>query len=653
MLTVELFNFYQLLFAVVVIILSNGFSKIFIYLKTILLTRRQKMIEKFRQQISTIAKQISLFNFFHSPSDFWELSLSVGRSLSIPHCPWLFEAFISLFLPRYQYQRLQSNSTYLFDLKNKYLFKFYFFILFSCKLLGKQNLDYFFWFTFCLHYYGCSNSGIQFLSKFGICLSERHFRRSQSNKLALIKETTLLKVPIHHVVVWLDNYSKLLRIQIPNGDTKDFPNYSATAFSFTPYLNISRPPFGLSNNWFDIVLREINSYSSFSLDQSVCSQFDTLTVPIRVSRDSYTSYDQVPDTILKSNCTSNIGLDECLSYINNQMQSSTFFTLKCDINIYWRLVNYFYTPSKQEITNTFVPFLGVWHIFKISVIKVFQFFCNSFLADCCFAININTVFSTPSLPFALTIFLYIFQIIPRLKQHINSLLTRCSNIYFDHLYNLYTLLDNWIPSIIDFGIAISSSNFELFIERLPQILLILIECKCHSYTSAIFIFLSQINYWFKFHKEYYKHIRDHFDAFIEEKNEILLSFLSRSVVSDPLKYDHSHLANNYSFLSIAKNVISEFTDVDRSQRLFGTERVIFSGDSQQSESLLILNFFLNSFNEIEAGSWNFFPVQKIYKPQDPRHFFPQERFYSNTETQLKSLALKMDKKFIKLTNQII
>ncbi len=612
------------------------------------------MISKFRNEINRVGQIMSRYNSYHSPGEFWNLTLQLERSIQFNNCPWLFEFFIFMFLPKNQIQLAQQNSSYILTLKEKYLFKYYFFVLYSCKLLGKQNLDYFFWFTFCLQYYGCSNSGIHFLSKFGITLSERHYRRNFTTQLASIKNSISVKIPNNHVVVWLDNYSKLLKIQIPTSRMKSIPNFSATAFCFTPTLNVIKPFFGLLSYWFQHLQSDLSVFSEFSYSQSFCKSVEKLTVPLRVDRSTYKSHTQIPDTILSSNCTSNIGLEDCLNYINQKLSDSNFYTLKCDINIYWRIIKFYFIPEKRYLVNQTIPFLGVWHIFKICVIKVFQAFSNTFLVDFCFAINSNTktVISNPHLPFALTILLYIFPHISVLKSEITRLLSKCNEKYHNHLSNLITLIDNWIPTIIDFGISIASSNFELFILKLPSILVLLLELKCNTYTSAIFVFLSQLNFLFHRHKEYYNHIQEHFDAFIEEKNEILLSFLSRSVISDPLKYDHIHLANNYTFLSVAKEVLSDFLNEDDKEKEFGKERVIFEKNYSTKESELILLEFYRIFREIEEDSWSFYKPQKIYRKTDRKEFHHQHRYYSETQKKMTILALKMDKKFSTFTNQL-
>lgn len=613
------------------------------------------MILEFRNQINRIAKILSLHDSYHSPYEFWDVSIKVGKGKTFHNSSWLFEFFINAFLPTYEIAALQKLTRLPNYFIEKYIHKFYFFVMFSCKLLGKQNLDYFFWFSFCLQYYGCSNAGIHFLSKFGVTLSERHFRRSYTSKLFSIKHSIHHKIPKHHVVVWLDNYSKLLKLQIPTSLKKNIPNYSATAFSFTPLLQIQKPHFGLLNYWLQNLQANPQNYLEFSFDRSYCYNLKKLTVPLRLDRRTFKSYVQVPDTILQSNCTSNVGLEECLIYINNKIIDTQFITLKCDINIYWRIIKYYFVPDKQSLVKSVIPFLGVWHIFKISVIKVYQAFCNTFLADCCFSINSSTktVLSTPPLPHALSILLYIFPNIEYLKSEILILLESSDVKYHNHLKNLFLLLNNWIPTIIDFGISISSSNFDLFISRLSSILLILLECNCHTYTSAIFVFLSQLNFLYHRHNQYYVHIQNNFDAFIEEKNEILLSFLSRSVDSDPLKYDHNHLANNYCFLSVAKKVLSEFLHNDSNEKEYGKERVVYEHDVTSEESNLVLQQFSLIFQQIELDNWKFFKPQKIYRKSDVREFQTQNLFNLSTGQKLQTLIKKMDSKFSKFTNELI
>jgi hypothetical protein len=610
------------------------------------------MLYDFRKQITTISNILRHHSSVYSPIEFWDLTFEIGRSSTLKSCPWLFEFFILFFFPSPVVESILEERTITESVKQRYLFKYYFFIHFCCKLIGTQNIDFFFWLTFCLQYYGCSNSGIQFLSKFGVCFSDRHYRRTTPFRASQIRNNNRLQISQHHTIVWLDNYSKLLKIQIPSRKEKPIPNYSATAFCFTPKLIAPSPPFGMVNQWFHNLVSHLQYYRDFSYQQSICKDYEVLTVPLRVNRSTYKSYTQIPDTILSANCTSNSGLDECLEYIKATIPPGEFFTIKCDINIYWRLIKYYSIPEKNILVSSMVPFLGVWHIFKIVAIKVFQAFVNIIIADCCFDISIKTVLSAPPLPFALTILLYIYPNIGNLLTRIEEAIETCDHKYIIHLQNLKTFLSNWIPVILDFGLSISSNNFELFISRLPSVLLILLECKCHSYSSAIFVFLSQLNFLFENHREYYNHIQENFDAYVEEKNEILLSLLARSVISDPLKYDHEHLARNFSFLAIARKIINQFSDQDHPGKVKGTEKMLFKKDIQSDEALSFRNTFQIKIEEIKQNKWVFYTLQPLYRKNQNKEFTSTKLFYEDVNKNLHHLALKIQRKLNNFINDL-
>jgi hypothetical protein len=599
----------------------------------------------FRRSIVSISKKLSRVLFICSPKELWDLAVQEGLSRNFNACPFLFDVFLQLFISEELYAKARKNIETFNNIKKKYINKFYFFIMFATKIQGKRNNISLFWLTFSLQYYGCSNSGIRFLSKFGACLSDRHYRRIAQRKYITLKKELYNQIPQHHVVVWLDNYSRMLRTQIPTSKERSIPNFSAAAISFTPQLQINDYEFGLNTSWFSNTCKAIPSIINFGYYESTIYTVDRLTVPMRVSRKSYNRIPQHPVTILEYNCTSNKGLEDCLLYIFKEIPMNSIFTLKCDINIYWRLAKYFLDPQKSIITTKCIPFLGLWHIFKILIQKLFSLFAPIILVDCCFALKMASVPSLPKLPYALSMFLYLVPLIPDVVSWISNFLARNPNHkYKINLLNLYYLFNNLLPRILDFGYAISSGDFNLFINCLPSILCFLIELKCPSYCSSVYIFLSQLNHIHEVHGNFYEHLRNNFDAFIEEKNEILLSFLAQSVVNHSNKFEVSHLAKQFIMLGASKTVFQQIQD-NCDTKSFGKEKVVYRRNELNPENIAIRSQLENIFIAIAAESWELYPTSELYRIPGKVAYYDMEPLFHNLRVKLDSLQIRVSKLF--------
>lgn len=603
------------------------------------------MFSAFRKCIISISKKLSQLSFICSPKELWELTLEDGLSCNFNLCPYLFDVFLQLFISEELYEKARLDQVSFDKIKKKFINKYYFFIMFASKIQGKRNNKSLFWLTFCLQYYGVSNSGIRFLSKFGACLSDRHYRRVAQKKYISIKNELFSKIPQHHVVIWLDNYSRMLRTQIPSCKERAIPNFSAAAISFTPQILIRNYEFGLSTTWFKNTIKAIPSITNFAYYESTIYTVDRLSVPIRVSRKSYNRIPQHPITILEYNCTSNKGLDDCLLYIFKEIPIDSIFTLKCDINIYWRLSKYFLDPAKSIITTKCIPFLGLWHIFKILIQKLFSLFAPIIMVDCCFALKLRFVPSVPKLPFALSLFLYLVPLIPFVVSRLSNILARNpDHKYRTNLMNLYYLFNNLLPRILDFGYAISSGNFDLFINCLPAMLCFLIELKCPSYCNAVFIFLSQLNHIHEVHGNYYEHLQNNFDAFIEEKNEILLSFLAQSVANHSNKFEVSHLAKQFIMLGTSKTVFQKIQD-DHETRSIGKEKIVYQKNLLNSENNAIKERLEEIFCSIESETWKLYPKNDSYREQTKIEHYDMEPLFNNLPSKLESLRARVSNLF--------
>lgn len=150
---------------------------------------------------------------------------------------------------------------------------------------------------------------------------------------------------------------------------------------------------------------------------------------------------------------------------------------------------------------------------------------------------------------------------------------------------------------------------------MPEILLILLETESHSYCSAIYIFYSQLVAVNSSNSSLRNCMEFYFDAFIEEKNEMLLSFLARSVEGHPNKKAWNYLDRKFASLVIGRNIIDSFTSQNsKCESNVGTSvRVLVEKSKQSPETAAVISYILQVRTDLENGSW------RCWKDKDKLH----------------------------------
>jgi hypothetical protein len=604
------------------------------------------MFVEVKEQLRKVSVILSTEKDFHSPNDLWNLLLNI-KVYGRVDCPFLFHIFLLIFLSDEEYVNAMENSEVFEKQKKRYFYKFYFLIFFCCKILNPKSSNSLFWLSYCLQFYGLSNNGLDFLASFGCSLTSRHHRRLSLIHRAKLSETIKIKTKTFPAVVWIDNYSHYLRHQIPTLNAWDpSVNFTAVTYTFLPKNSIIYPGFKIDCSWLttfyqdSFLLRSLNGAGCYL---TICKtiQLDQLTVPLRISGSYYNSFDNIPVSIVDKNCSSITGLDNCLETVLREIPGE--FILKCDINIYWRLITYYFHPSKFSLVERIQPFLGVWHIFKITAQKIHSYFANTFFAGIGFSLNQISVIEQPKLPYCLTLYQYLFSAIPYIGCLIENLETKeISSVCSDFLFNLKILLFDWIPLLLDFGYSLAARNFTLFHSLLPDILIILLECGCSGYSSAVYMFISQLT-WYVTNKESMIELFSYyFDALIEEKNEILLSFLARAVQTHPNKRSCDHLDGKFKSLFSGSSYLRSFrnsTDSKNSPRVIGRKGV------KSDCTAAIESYFEAEYISIVTSTWKYWKKGKKFLASDNRSCIDTiTRIYSSKDSKLEVLKASVNRK---------
>jgi hypothetical protein len=261
----------------------------------------------------------------------------------------------------------------------------------------------------------------------------------------------------------------------------------------------------------------------------------------------------------------------------------------------------------------------MWHILKISAQKVFTEFAPYIFASAAHSLNQSTVLSQPKLTYCLTIFEHFMPVIPEIVRRLTLLSSTANEKYFNYIKNFKILFQLWIPLILDYGYALASRNFDLALHYLPDLMILNLQCKSWPYAKAIYLFLSQLNALSIYNEDYFKIIGTHFDAFLEEKNETMLSFLARSILSHTRKKDFTILDRKYKFLNIGAEFISNYSESYNLRESSATIIVDYSKLGVDTKK--IFDITIKILDEIDADTWKHYAKKQIYCRTDSRDNF--------------------------------
>jgi hypothetical protein len=249
--------------------------------------------------------------------------------------------------------------------------------------------------------------------------------------------------------------------------------------------------------------------------------------------------DVIPYDMLEYDLGKKDDLIKVFEHLTNLFKDcKTFRFIKADIAIfvpYWKIV---LTTNQNDIYKPLFIFLGVWHIFKIMVERIWFEFFDVFWWR--FSVNIykdQTQLKKPKLNYLLNFFFNLQIQFEFVREDFEKFLQDNKNPNYGCAGNLYHLILKTIPKIKNFYLSLKVNNFDIFEKALYELYAEFLITTSHNYQKGIvlqmliFQHLKKVN-----HRIYLEFLLKEYSSLLEEINETQLSFLS----SDDAKELCSH-----------------------------------------------------------------------------------------------------------------